>query len=306
MLMGEYIRQVHPVSFAQSSEAQAAGVSSDPFSETQGADTTITDRPHFDIERATEIPIKAPSLRYGQALARAKGRPVEADLIPSGSLASRDSSDPHGLVNEVMDVPKDIRLTPPNEISSCAPTSEGTPTPPREDDSPLLNIEFECTSSEPIPSSKPAASEPLIYAKDLTCPNTWREYLQGFLPNWLVYMAGNDLMSKPSIALSYCFMFCCLTLYYSECATAFACRQRQSHICSRKPDGLHWTSRDLVSAKASHTAFLCPIQNAFAYSNGLLTLGLPHILTNVELLATISWHGLMMVSCIGSHELPIA
>ena len=44
----------------------------------------------------------------------------------------------------------------------------------------------------------------------------------------------------------------------------------------------------------------CPFQNGSNLSYKLLILGLQHMWTNVELLVTISWHGLMMVGCIES------
>lgn len=202
MLMGEYIRQVHPVSFAQSSEVRAVGISSNSFSGKQRLDRTTTDRPHSDNERATKVPIKdSNSLRSGQVKTGGKGRPVETDLVPSESLESRDSPDPYGLIDVSMDVPQDSGKTLSNEISLCVPTPEYTPTQASGADSWLLNVESSSTTSDSTSSNKSVASEPLIYAKDLTCPNTWREYLEGFLPKWLVYMAGNDLMSKSSIAL---------------------------------------------------------------------------------------------------------
>ncbi|GJJ75687.1 hypothetical protein EMPS_08045 [Entomortierella parvispora] len=199
MSMGEYIRQVHPVSFAQRSKSRNAKTSPDLPSKVRNRDMATTDSPRTDIEHSTEVPIKAStSPCLGQVVAGALCRPVEADLVPCGSFKCNDSSNTRGLVDEIKDgiLLQDPQLSPSYEMTYCASATEPSPTSPRPTVSSLLNIKPGSTDSEAISPSEPVSLDPLIYAKDLTCPKTWRRYLDEFLPNWLVYMAGNDLMSN--------------------------------------------------------------------------------------------------------------
>lgn len=65
-----------------------------------------------------------------------------------------------------------------------------------------LGRDFASSSIHPHPSIPggqdiPPPRTPLIYAKDLTCPPTWRNFLMnGGLPPFLAYMRENDLSKQ--------------------------------------------------------------------------------------------------------------
>ncbi|KAF9304570.1 hypothetical protein BGZ74_001232 [Mortierella antarctica] len=48
----------------------------------------------------------------------------------------------------------------------------------------------------PTKTPQPSQEDPLIYAKDVSCPTPWKSHMENILPNWLSYMNDNDLLAN--------------------------------------------------------------------------------------------------------------
>ncbi|KAG0053067.1 hypothetical protein BGZ83_001710 [Gryganskiella cystojenkinii] len=275
MLMGDYIRQVHPVSFAKSFEDQAATITAEAyFSDNENSSMMadgVADKDLIapsggqnsnkgpeeeaasasDSDDARKVPSNPTS--PGQIFPaetmtmhrhqHQHQRPVQEDLIPSLShnhpskmdnptlsLAAKtsdlqqiESNGNNSATSLKSTRPRDPRLAvvaapialenldqdSNNTIhdNNCNNSSNSNPhkdssllqpcntIPPPSQSSNSSASDLLMSSSYTTPRRKRGKLAPLIYAKDLTCPDAWRRFLDEFLPRWLVYMAENDLMS---------------------------------------------------------------------------------------------------------------